>query len=216
MCEQYATSETLSSQWSTVLCMRTGIRDYGQLPRWHGNYSSIIHSLCLWLDTHSLHFNSFQLNIAASKIDSFYYCVLQKFNTKSQECVKRKRLPCDLTEMPQCSKIGEYLSHQVGIIVLCIGICMYTKQHQNQITIINLKWIGRYALDTNCSCFYMCDKYGEEFVPKLYQCPGPSLYSPTLNRCSYSCRHPPTEVISFFSVGKMLRCPNYRHVFVTR
>lgn len=64
--------------------------------------------------------------------------------------------------------------------------------------IMNLWRIGRFALDTNCSCFYTCDTIGEELIPKLHQCPGSSLYSPTLNRCSYSCRNPPTEVTFFF------------------
>lgn len=38
MCEQFATSETISGQRSTLLCLRTGIRNIGQLPRCHGKF----------------------------------------------------------------------------------------------------------------------------------------------------------------------------------
>lgn len=162
---------------------------------------NIIHSFCFLLDT------SFQFDWAlTSKIDTFYYFVLQKFNTKSQECIKRKRLPCDLTEMPQCSKNGKYLAHRVWIReILFIFFLLF---RLFIITIIHLYRIGRFALDTNCSCFYTCDTIGKQFIPKLYQCPGSSLYSPTLNRCSYSCKNPPTEVTLFLFIIKSIRYPN--------
>lgn len=56
---------------------------------------------------------------------------------------------------------------------------------------------GRFALEQNSSCFHTCDAIDDEFIPKLYQCPGTSLYSPATGRCSYSCKTPPTQVIYF-------------------
>lgn len=58
---------------------------------------------------------------------------------------------------------------------------------------------GRFALPTNCSCFYTCNKVNQEIVPQLYHCPGSLLYSPSLNRCLPSHKNPPTQVRIYFS-----------------
>lgn len=49
MCKQFATSETLSGQRSTILCVRIWIRDFGQLPRRHGNSIHCVHSFSVYV-----------------------------------------------------------------------------------------------------------------------------------------------------------------------
>lgn len=69
--------------------------------------------------------------------------------------------------------------------------------------------LGRFAVETNCSCFYTCDKgIDEKLILKLHQCPGRSLYSPKINQCSYSCNALPTEVKNEYNIE-----PNERDAF---
>ncbi|XP_031622215.1 flocculation protein FLO11-like [Contarinia nasturtii] len=57
---------------------------------------------------------------------------------------------------------------------------------------------GRFALEQNCSCFYTCNSADgkEELISTIMQCPGTSLYSPAIRRCSYSFKTPPTEILN--------------------
>lgn len=45
---------------------------------------------------------------------------------------------------------------------------------------------GRFPLMENCSCFYICDQFGNgQLTAKIFQCPGTSVYSPISEKCTY-------------------------------
>lgn len=123
MRQQYTTNETLSPQWSTILCVRTGILEFGPLPRRHGKFPILSIHFVLYLILTSSQFDwTLASKLDSFSITSFHYMYPQKFDIKSQECVKKKKLPCDLTQMPKCSKIGKCLTHQVWILIVCVYI----------------------------------------------------------------------------------------------
>lgn len=60
--------------------------------------------------------------------------------------------------------------------------------------------VGRYPIEENCSCFYICDKTGRQMNAKVFKCPGTSVYSPVNKKCCYSPRIAPTQVSSTLSL----------------
>lgn len=54
---------------------------------------------------------------------------------------------------------------------------------------------GRFAIPSNCSIFYICDKKDRNYLQKVFKCPGSMVYNPITKKCSYTSKMAPTAVL---------------------
>lgn len=83
--------------------------------------------------------------------------------------------------------------------------CRYQRYVDLDVDIIPSKCTkeGKFPVRTNCSLYYICNKNGKEFKTQVFRCPGSSVYSPDIRRCSIAGACSPSTIVYDDSI----KCP---------
>lgn len=181
-------SETLSGQRSNLLRLRNRFCRARRLPRPIGNTLFVNYSQPILYAMPNL--NTFRF---------FRDSIRKRWNAK-------RNYPAIWDRCQNAQKLVSHLMHVecilafffIEIPILKCKLCTNTMPTFIQQIFFQ---IGKFAVETNCSCFYTCQKgIDEQLMLKLHECPSNSLFSPKLNQCSYSCKALPTEVKNEYDI----------------